>query len=293
MSHDDSKGILYLVPTPIGNEEDFSPRAQRALRECDLIAAEDTRETIPWLRHFGISKRLLSYYDHNEENRIPELLSHLNEGRSVALVSDAGTPLISDPGYRLVSAAVKEGIRIVSIPGPCAAIVALSAAALPTDRFYFAGFLPRQEGPCKAALKELVLHPSTLIFYESPHRLLDTLDRLLETLGDRRASIGWNLTKKSERYFYGTFSTLQAEFKSWEYMHGEITIVVAGASHEENEQEQWKKADRVIGILLQEQVEARVIRDVLGELFTLGKREMYQRVISAQRAFHKGSEDPS
>ncbi len=284
MSQDNPKGSLYLVPTPIGNEEDFSLRARRVLSECDLIAAEDTREIAVWMRHFGISKRLLSYYDHNEENRIPELLSHLNEGRNIALVSDAGTPLISDPGYRMVIAAVKEGINVVSLPGPCAAIVALSASALPPDRFYFAGFLPRQEGPCKDALTELALHPSTLIFYESPHRLIDTLDRLLNTLGDRRVSIGWNLTKKNERYFYGTCSTLLAEFKSWEYMHGEITIVVAGAPREEREREQWKTADRIIDLLLSEQTEARVIRDVLGEIFTFGKREIYQRVLQAQRA---------
>lgn len=285
MNHEQSNGILYLVPTPIGNDEDMSPRALQALRECDLIAAEDTREATALLRRLGIShKRLLSYYDHNEENRLPELLSHLCEGRRVALISDAGTPLISDPGYRLVGAAVQQGISVVSIPGPCAAIVALSAAALPTDRFYFAGFLPRQEGPCKTALCELAQISCTLLFYESPHRLLETLDRILEIMGDRRASIAWNLTKKNERYFYGTVSGLQTEFKSWEYVHGEITVAVAGASQEERERVQWEKADRLIEMLLNERVKARVIRDVLGEMFTLGKRDIYQRVLTAERA---------
>jgi 16S rRNA (cytidine1402-2'-O)-methyltransferase len=225
-------GTLYLVGTPIGNVEDLSPRAQRILREVDLIAAEDTRHTQGLLARFAIRRPLVSYHDHNKEGRTPGLVEKLQAGNSVAIVSDAGSPGISDPAFTLVRAAVSAGIPVVPIPGPSSALCALEVSGLPTDRFAFEGFLPRRVSRRRARIEELRADPRTLIFFESPHRLVECLRDLAETLGERPASISRELTKKFEETKRGTLRSLLGWVES-EPPRGEFVVVVAGAPRRE------------------------------------------------------------
>lgn len=221
-------GTLYLVGTPIGNMEDLSPRAQRILDAVDLIAAEDTRHTQGLLARFAIRKPLISYHDHNKERRTPELVSKLKEGSSVAIVSDAGSPGISDPAFTLVRAAVSAGVPVVPIPGPSSALCALEVSGLPTDRFAFEGFLPRRVSRRRARIEELRDDPRTLIFFESPHRLRQCLRDLVESMGERPASISRELTKKFEETRRGTLRSLLGWVES-EPPRGEFVLVVGGA----------------------------------------------------------------
>lgn len=201
-------GILYIVATPIGNLEDITLRAIRILKEVDLIACEDTRHTRKLLSHFQIQKPLISYFEHNKLERGGEILKRLESGENVALVSDAGTPGISDPGYNLVKAAVDKGISVVPIPGPSGVVAALSASGLPTDRFLFAGFLPPKEGKKRRLLESLKEEAGTLIFYESPFRVRKTLALLRDVLGDRRAVLAHELTKIHEGLLRGRLGEL-------------------------------------------------------------------------------------
>lgn len=202
-------GTLYIVATPIGNLEDITFRAIRILKECDLIACEDTRHTRKLLNHFGIETPTTSYFEHNKFSKGDHLIRQLQEGKSVALVSDAGTPGVSDPGYNLVVAAVEKGIPVVPVPGPSAAISALCASGLPTDRFLFIGFLPQKDGKKRKVLESLIDQPSTLIFYESPFRVKKTLILIKEVLGeDRRMALAHELTKVHEGFFRGTVGEL-------------------------------------------------------------------------------------
>jgi 16S rRNA (cytidine1402-2'-O)-methyltransferase len=221
-------GILYLVATPIGNLEDFSPRGQRVLAEVDLIAAEDTRHTGLLLTRFGITKPLLSYHDHNKERRTPELIERMLAGTTVAIVSDAGSPGISDPAFTLVRAAVEAGLAVVPVPGPSSALCALEVSGLPTDRFAFEGFLPRKPGKRRGRIEELRDDPRTLIFFESPHRLHRTLAALWEGFGDRPASVSRELTKKFEETRRGPLSALVAWAEA-KAPRGEFVVVVGGA----------------------------------------------------------------
>ncbi len=218
---------LYLVATPIGNLEDISARALRVLREVRLIAAEDTRHTGKLLQHFGIRTRLISYYEHNKFQQLDSILNALNEG-DVAVVSDAGTPGLNDPGYRLVQAALAEGHEVSPIPGPSAPIAALVASGLPTDRFLYLGYLPRKPGERRRAAEAVRQLPYTLIFLESPHRVLSALEDLLAVLGDRQIAVGREITKLYEEFFRGTLSEAVAFFQQAP-ARGEITLVVAGA----------------------------------------------------------------
>jgi len=221
-------GTLYLVGTPIGNLDDFSPRGQRILREVDLIAAEDTRHTGQLLARFGIETPLLSYHDHNKDRRTPEVIERLRGGAAVAIVSDAGSPGISDPAFTLVRAAVEAGLAVVPIPGPSSALCALEVSGLPTDRFAFEGFLPRKSGRRRARIEELRADPRTLIFFESVHRVRATLAELLDVWGDRPASVSRELTKKFEETRRGPLSSLVA-WAEGKTPRGEFVIVVAGA----------------------------------------------------------------
>jgi 16S rRNA (cytidine1402-2'-O)-methyltransferase len=224
-------GRLYVVATPIGNLGDISTRALETLRSCGLIAAEDTRHTGGLLKHFGIQTPLVSLHDYNELKRSPALVGRMQSGVSVALVSDAGTPGISDPGFDLVRACAAAGIEIIAIPGPCAAVAALSIAALPTDRFCFEGFLPARAAARRAHLTELVLEPRTLVFYESPHRVRDTLEDCARILGpERPATVAREVTKLHETLYRGSLSqlALRAAAES-DFARGEIVLVVAGA----------------------------------------------------------------
>lgn len=220
-------GTLYIVATPIGNLEDITLRALRILKEVDLIACEDTRHTQKLLSHFEIKKRLTSYFEHNEFVKGELIMRELSSGKNVALVSDGGTPGISDPGYRLVKAAVEKGISVVSIPGPSAAIAALSASGLPTDRFLFIGFLPQKEGKKRRLIESLKEEEGTLVFYESPFRVKKTLSLLKECLGDRRAVLAHELTKVHEGFMRGRLNELLE--RSTEIVEkGEWIILVEG-----------------------------------------------------------------
>ncbi len=222
----DGCGTLYVVATPIGNLEDITYRAVRILNEVDLIAAEDTRHSRKLLAHFGIQKTLVSYHDHNEQQRQKELVGRLKAGEDIALISDAGTPCIADPGYRLISSCHEAEIRVVPIPGPSALITALSAAGVSTDRFAFEGYLPNKAKGRTDLLKQLNGEQRTLVFYETPHRLLATLDDLVEVLGaDRPLVIARELTKMYEEFFRGTASEAVARF-SREPARGELVLVL-------------------------------------------------------------------
>jgi 16S rRNA (cytidine1402-2'-O)-methyltransferase len=224
-------GRLLLVSTPIGNLEDQSPRAARALGEADLIACEDTRRTGRLLAHLGITKPLLSLHEHNERARLPRILAALDEGQSVAVVSDAGTPLLSDPGVPLVRAAVEAGHRVEPVPGPSAILAALVASGLPPYPFTFAGFPPPKSGKRKSYFRAQGAAGHTLVFFESPHRLLASLADLRAELGDRRAAIGRELTKLHEELLYGRLSELEAELAARPSLLGEFVVVV-GAGEE-------------------------------------------------------------
>lgn len=221
-------GTLYLVATPIGNLEDITLRAVRVLKEADLIACEDTRQTHKLLEHYGIQTGVISYHEHNEATRAPELVERLAGGARIALVSDAGTPLVSDPGYRLVTQAAEKGIRVEPIPGPSAAIAALAGSALPTDEFRFAGFLPPRSAQRRKALERLKDETATVIFYEAPHRLTETLDDIEELLGERPVVIARELTKIHEEFLRGTAAELKRAHPQFK---GEVTLLIGKALH--------------------------------------------------------------
>ena len=217
---------LYLVATPIGNLEDISLRALRVLKEVDLIACEDTRHTVRLLHHYGISTPCESHHEHNENIHTRRVLALLQEGKNIALVSDAGTPLLSDPGYTLVSACRDAGLAVVPVPGPSAIAAALTGSGLPTDSFFFAGFLPPRRGMRRRRLQEIAAVPATMVYYEAPHRLLATLEDMVEVLGARRACVARELTKIHEEWVRGTLPEILAEFSSRTSLRGEITLVV-------------------------------------------------------------------
>jgi 16S rRNA (cytidine1402-2'-O)-methyltransferase len=218
-------GTLYVVATPIGNLEDITLRALRVLAEVDIIACEDTRHTQKLLSHFKISKPLVSYHEHNEQPRATELCGKLQAGASIALVSDAGTPLVSDPGYRLIQEAAGRNIPIVPLPGATALITALAASGLPTNEFVFAGFLPSRRGARRTRLGDFLLFPSTLIFYESPYRIKETLKDVIEVLGDRDAAVARELTKVHEEFVRGKLSEISGQIET-SHPRGEYVLVI-------------------------------------------------------------------
>ncbi len=224
-------GILFVVATPIGNRGDLSARAYEQLAAADLVAAEDTRHTGAFLAQLGISRPLLSLHEHNEAERIDALLAKLRAGAKIALVSDAGTPLVSDPGYRLVAAVAAAGFSVVPIPGPCAAVAALSAAGLPTDRFVFEGFLPTRGAKRRARLESLAAETRTLVFYEAPHRLAEALEDLAGAFGaERPAVVAREITKLHESFYRDSLGALALAAASDSNMaRGEAVLVVAGA----------------------------------------------------------------
>jgi 16S rRNA (cytidine1402-2'-O)-methyltransferase len=261
-------GTLFVVATPIGNLSDISERALHTLRTVDLIACEDTRHTIKLLNHFQIQKPLESYHDFNEEEKAQQLARRIAAGLKVALVSDAGTPAISDPGYRLVRACREQGIAVIAIPGASAAIAALSASGLPSDEFMFVGFLPAKANARRERLAALRSIPSTLSFYEAPHRVEKTLDDLLQVLGDREACVGREITKLHEQYLFGRL----VELKHRVTPMGEFVIVVTG--HEGNSE----KALPVLQGLSRNEV-LRLLADKTG----IPKNALYDALIKPER----------
>lgn len=269
-------GTLYIVSTPIGNLEDITYRAVRILGEVDLIAAEDTRHSLKLLTHFNISKPMTSYFDHNQQFKGERILNAVRQGKSVALISDAGTPCVSDPGYRLVLAAAQEGIPIIPIPGPCAAVTALSGSGLPSDIFTFAGFPPARQGKRHMFLAGMVALPGTLVLYEAPHRLEETLKDIREVLGERRIVVARELTKIHEEFIRGTVSDVMAAMLPGK-LRGEVVILIAPG---ENVRQAGEPLDKLIGrLLLEERLSVKDASRKAAEMTGVSRNEAYKEAI--------------
>jgi len=268
-----ASGILSLIATPIGNLEDITLRALRLLKEVDLIAAEDTRHTRKLLTHYGITTPLTSYYDQVEAEKAPELIAQLQAGKNIALVSDAGTPCIADPGFRLVTKAVEAGISVVSIPGPSMVTALLSVGGLPTNRFAFEGFLPAKRSQRRKALQHLKQEERTLVFFESPHRVLDMLADLEDICGNRQIVIGRELTKMFEEVLRGQTSELRMVLAARE-IKGELAILVAGQS-ETPPSEKARPLAEEIQELSAQGFSLKDVARIVSETRGIPKREVY------------------
>jgi 16S rRNA (cytidine1402-2'-O)-methyltransferase len=270
-------GTLYLVATPIGNLEDITLRALRILREVDLVACEDTRQTRKLLDHYGIHKPTVSYHEHNERARAVELLEKLRSETKIALVSDAGTPLVSDPGYRLVAQALEHGIRVEPIPGPSAVLAALAASGLPTDAFRFGGFLPPRSSARRKALTAVKNEPTTLVFFEAPHRIRETLADIQEVLGARQVVLAREITKLHEQFLRGT----AAELSTVEFpLKGEFTLLI-GKAMEEPRLDDEPVAETVAARVRAGMSRMDAIKAVARER-GLSKREVYRLVLGQE-----------
>lgn len=269
-------GTLYLVATPIGNLEDMSPRAVRILKEAVLIAAEDTRHTGTLLKHFEIKTPLTSYFEHNKLNKLDFILEKLSSG-DVALVSDAGTPAINDPGYELVKAALASNFNVVPVPGPSAPVAALTVSGLPTDSFLYLGYLPHKTSERHKFVGQVSNVTHTLIFLESPHRIVESLEDLLSVLGDRRICVAREMTKMFEEYWRGTISGAVEYFKS-QPARGEFTLVVEGKKKEESEK--WTE-EQLLEAIKKELLSERSAKDISVELAKQSgwnKKEVYRLI---------------
>ncbi len=269
-------GTLYLVATPIGNLEDMSGRAIRILREVKLIAAEDTRVTRKLLNHFDIRTPARSYYEHNKLTRLDAILSALNEA-DVALVSDAGTPVLNDPGYELVQAALGAGHSVSPVPGPASPLAALIASGLPSDSFLYLGYLPRRSADRRNALQKVVDLPYTLIFLETPHRLIASLDDFEATLGDRPMAIARELTKLHEEIWRGTVREAQVHFKE---PRGEFVLVVGGKSNTSSALWTEERLDKEVRLRQKKGTLPSALAAELAKESGWKRREIYQRILS-------------
>jgi 16S rRNA (cytidine1402-2'-O)-methyltransferase len=274
-------GTLVLVATPIGNLGDLSPRAREVLRDADLLLAEDTRHTAQLLRASGVQRAqggIESLHEHNERERVPGVIERLRAGATVALASDAGTPLMSDPGAALVNAAAAAGIEVIAVPGPCAAIAALSVAALPAARFAFEGFLPARPTARREVLRAIAGEARTLVFYEAPHRLRESLDDLAGIFGaERPAAVARELTKRFETVYRGTLGTLAQQAASDADMsRGEIVLVVQGAASETSVDD--AEAERVLDILLEAMPVSQAAR-IAAQITGRARKELYERAL--------------
>lgn len=269
-------GILYLVATPIGNLADLSYRAIETLKAVDLIACEDTRHSLKLLNHYGISKKLISYHEHNERERAAELVSIIEKGSSIAVISDAGTPAINDPGQVIVQQAIEAGIEIVSIPGAVAFVNAAIVSGLPTDSLFFGGFLPSKAGERRKRLEEVRDLPATLIFYESPHRLVKSLSDCREVLGPRKAAAVREMTKLHEETIRGTLVELWSHFSSAN-PKGEFVLVIDKAGKGESEARTDSLADRVAE-LESSGVDHKAALKAAAREFGISRSEAYRRL---------------
>ena len=270
-------GTLFLVPTPIGNPRDITLRAIDVLSSASVVAAEDTRKARTLFRALSIQPKVISHHDFNERAQSGQILRLLASGQDVALITDAGTPLVNDPGYPAVRGAIAEGFRVCPLPGPSAALTALVGSGLTSNRFLYVGFLPRKQAARQAAIGELAALPATLIFFEAPHRLPATVADLLAVLGDRSAAVARNLTKADEEYLRGPLSALVARIDSMEAVRGEYTLVVGGAPERETTSLE-DLADRIALALARRGSPAHTIRDVVREVTDLPRNEVYKRV---------------
>jgi 16S rRNA (cytidine1402-2'-O)-methyltransferase len=280
-SSDHSGGVLSIVATPIGNLDDLSERARQVLASADLVAAEDTRHSGRLLQHLGISRPMMALHDHNERGRVERVLGVLGQGQKVALISDAGTPLISDPGYVVVREARAAGYRVTPVPGPCALIAGLSAAGLPTDRFLFAGFLPAKRSGRQAALEQLRKEPATLVFYESPHRISDLMQDMVEVFGaGRECVLGRELTKTFETFYSGSAETVLGELQADAHgAKGEFVVMVRGADAGPEDAGSSVDTDKLLELLIAE-LPVKKAAKIASELTGLGKNELYQRALA-------------
>jgi 16S rRNA (cytidine1402-2'-O)-methyltransferase len=273
-------GCLYLVATPIGNLEDITLRALRILKEADQVACEDTRHTQKLLHHYSIQKTLVSYHEHNEMTRAPELVLAMEQGAQIALVSDAGMPLVSDPGYRLVTLALRHHLPVVPIPGPSALLAALSASGLPNEEFLFAGFLPARTGERHRALERLRIEDRTIIFYEAPHRIEETLAAAYEVLGNRPACIAREVTKLHEEFRRGTLSELRASL-SEKPARGEITLLIGAVPPEDRAAQRdtsQSLAERVDELIRQAKLDRKEALKLAAKERGITKRAAYQEL---------------
>jgi 16S rRNA (cytidine1402-2'-O)-methyltransferase len=281
--HTENPAALFLVATPIGNLGDISSRALEILRSVQLIAAEDTRHSKRLLQHFGINNRLIAYHEHNEQQQTPVLIDRIRKGQSVALVSDAGTPLVSDPGYRLVQAALKENIKVVPIPGPCAAIAALSASGLATDRFVFEGFPPAKSGARIKYLHTLEGEQRTLVFYESCHRITDTLKDMEAVFGaERQAVLARELTKTFETIRKTSLTQLAAWVnKDENQQKGEIVLLVEGAAEQVGGERQ-AVLNRLLSALVDE-LPVKQAATIAAKVTGLNKNDLYKQALNLKK----------
>jgi 16S rRNA (cytidine1402-2'-O)-methyltransferase len=274
-------GVLTIVATPIGNLNDMVPRAVQTLQSVSLIACEDTRHSKKLLNHFSIDKPCIAYHDHGDRQMIEKLLTRLEKGEDIALISDAGTPLISDPGYRLVAQARSRGITVVPVPGACAAIAALSVSGLPTDSFYFGGFLPAKTGQRKTALNDLKMATETLVFYEAPHRILETVVDMVEVFGQQRqAFLAREISKTFETFLQGSLDELQQQISlDTNQQRGEIVLVIAGK--DEKTTNNTVDFEKVLRLLLNE-LPASKAASLTAKICGVDKKAMYQAALELQ-----------
>lgn len=281
-----SANALYIVATPIGNLEDMTTRAIKVLQKADIIAAEDTRHSARLMQHFGIDSPLVPYHDHGSDQQTTRLLQKLEQGANVALISDAGTPLISDPGYRLVKLAREQGYNVIPIPGACAMVAALCAAGLPSDRFSFEGFLPAKSGPRSSRLAELATVEHTLIFYESPHRIEDSLKAMAEAFGgDRQAVLAREITKTYETFLTASFAELLAMLAAdANQLRGEMVVMVAGFHKPESAEETLPDEAQKIMAVLAEELPVKQAAALAAKITGEKKNRLYQWAIERDKS---------
>jgi len=273
-----SAGTLYIVATPVGNLEDITFRAVKILNQVDLIAAEDTRHSKKLLSHYEIHTKLISCHEHNEAAKTPQLITHLKNGLDIALISDAGTPSISDPGYKLVTAVAKEKLSIIPIPGCSAAIAGLSVSGLPTDSFLFLGFLPKKQQKQKQILKDLKNQTPTLIFYESPKRIKTLINNMLNTLGDRKACLAREITKLHEEYIRGDLSDILLSLEKKEAIKGECSLFVQGQTEEKTIDK--KELEKIIlARISATDLGTSGLAKQISKEFNLSKKQVYDMII--------------
>jgi 16S rRNA (cytidine1402-2'-O)-methyltransferase len=271
-------GTLYIVGTPIGNRKDITLRALEVLRETDLIACEDTRQTGRFLKWHQIENKLVSFHEHNEERRTPKIIDHLKQGKCVALVSDAGMPLVSDPGYRLVRAAVAENLTVTPIPGPCAPVSALSVSGLPSNAFAFFGFSPKKPRKLQKFVESLAAEPNTSILFESPHRICSFLECFAQVAANRNCMVAREMTKRHEEYIRGTISQVLQNLRERSEIKGEITLVIAGATESPPDDGTWIR-DQIRRELAGGKAGVSEIARTLSTRHDISKKTIYQTAL--------------
>ncbi|MBC8439579.1 MAG: 16S rRNA (cytidine(1402)-2'-O)-methyltransferase [Deltaproteobacteria bacterium] len=282
MDTQNSAGTLYIVATPVGNLEDITFRAVKVLKQVDLIAAEDTRHSKKLLSHYDIKTKLVSCHEHNEANKTHQIIAHLKNGLDIALISDAGTPSISDPGYKLVTAVAREMLSIIPIPGCSAAIAGLSVSGLPTDSFLFLGFLPKKQQKQKQALEAITNQSATLIFYESPRRIKALIDNMRTILGDRKACLAREITKLHEEYIRGNLSDILKALEEKEVIKGECSLFVQGQLEQKTiDEEQLEKI--IISRLATTELGTSDLARQISKEFKVSKKQVYDTILKSNQ----------